>query len=222
MLFLPHYQPPYHISSKSDKKTKLEIFTFGRFWLVGLVGRKMVVGVSNSFHIVFASLLAPIPNFIQIGQKKTLSKKFSLLVDFGWLGWQVEKRLQAFKTHSILFLPHFQPPCQILSKLDEKQRSQKLSLLVEFGWSGDLILSCCCPIFIQIGQETQKLEIFTFGRFWLVGLVGQKMVVSISNSFYLVFSPCLAPLPNFIQIGRKTWKLEISTFGQFWWVGLVG
>ena len=33
--------------------------------------------------------------------------------------------------------------------------------------------------FIQIGQKTQKLEIFTFGRFWLVGLVGRKMVVGI-------------------------------------------
>ena len=48
------------------------------------------------------------------------------------------------------------------------------------------------------------------------------MVVGISNSFYLVFSPCLAPLPNFIQIGQKTRKLEIFTFGRFWLVGLVG
>ena len=38
------------------------------------------------------------------------------------------------------------------------------------------------------------------------------MVVGISNSFYLVFSPCLAPLPNFIQIGQKTRKLEF----HFW------
>ena len=37
--------------------------------------------------------------------------------------------------------------------------------------------------FIQIGQKTQKLEIFTFRRFWLVGLVGQKMAVA---SFYVV------------------------------------
>ena len=49
-----------------------------------------------------------------------------------------------------------------------------------------------------------------------------KMVVGISNSFYLVFSPCLAPLPNFILIGQKTQKLEIFTFGQLWLVGLVG
>ena len=64
------------------------------------------------------------------------------------------------------------------------------------------------PNFIQIGQKTQKLEIFTFGRFWLVGLVGQKMVVGISNSFYVVFAPLLAPIPNFIQIEWKTWKLK--------------
>ena len=31
----------------------------------------------------------------------------------------------------------------------------------------------------QIGQKIQKLEIFTFGQFWLVGLVGRKMVVGI-------------------------------------------
>merc|ERR1711989_82598 len=76
--------------------------------------------------------------------------------------------------------------------------------------------------FIQIGQKPQKLEIFTFGQFWLVGLVGQKMVVGISNSFYIVFAPLLAPIPNFIQIGQKTWKLEIFIFGRFWLVGLVG
>ena len=33
------------------------------------------------------------------------------------------------------------------------------------------------------------------------GLVGQKMVVAISNSFYVVFGPRLAPIPNFIEIG---------------------
>ena len=67
----------------------------------------------------------------------------------------------------------------------------------------DVFASLLAPIpnFIQIGQKTQKLEIFTFGRFWLVGLVGRKMVVGISNSFYVVFTPLLAPILNFIQIG---------------------
>ena len=74
--------------------------------------------------------------------------------------------------------------------------------------------------FIQIGQKTQKLEIFTFGRFWLVGLVGQKMVVGISNSFYVVFATLLSPIPNFIQIGQKTRKLEIFTFGRKMVVGI--
>ena len=78
------------------------------------------------------------------------------------------------------------------------------------------------PNLIQIGQKTQKLEIFTFGQFWLVGLVGRKKVEGISNSFYVVFAPLLAPIPNFIQIGWKTRKLKIFTFGQFWLVGLVG
>ena len=44
-------------------------FTNRRFWLVRLVGRKMVVGILDSFYVVFVPLLAPIPNFIQIGQK---------------------------------------------------------------------------------------------------------------------------------------------------------
>ena len=48
-------------------------------------------------------------------------------------------------------------------------------------------------------------------------LVVWKMVVGISNSFFLVFSPCLAPLPNFIQIRQKTRKVEI----HFWSI-LVG
>ena len=52
-----------------QKIQKLKIFSVGRFWLVGLVGRKMGVGISNSFFLVFAPLLAPMPNFIQIGQK---------------------------------------------------------------------------------------------------------------------------------------------------------
>ena len=77
------------------------------------------------------------------------------------------------------------------------------------------------PNLIQIGQKTQKLEIFIFGRFWLVGLVGRKMVVGILNSYYVVFTPLSVPKPNFIQIGQKTQKLEIFTFGRFWLVGLV-
>ena len=69
-------------------------------------------------------------------------------------------------------------------------------LLVNYGWSVGLkmvvaisnlsyVVSCSLlaliPNFIQIGQKTQKLEIFTCGRFWLVGLVGRKMVVGILN-----------------------------------------
>ena len=35
------------------------------------------------------------------------------------------------------------------------------------------------PNFIQIRQKTQKLKIFAIGRYWLVGPVGEKMVVGI-------------------------------------------
>ena len=78
------------------------------------------------------------------------------------------------------------------------------------------------PFTPHAGQKTQKLKLFAIGRFWLVGLVDRKMVVGISNSFYVVFASLLAPIPNFIQIGRKTQKLEIFIFGQFCLVGLVG
>ena len=60
--------------------------------------------------------------------------------------------------------------------------------------------------FIHIGRKTQKLIIFAIGQFWLVGLVGRKMVVGISNSFYVVF-------------GQKKQKLKI--FAKYWPV-LVG
>ena len=54
--------------------------------------------------------------------------------------------------------------------------------------------------FVQIGRKAQKLKIFAFGRFWLVGVVGQKMAVATSNSIHVLFGPLLAPIPNFIQI----------------------
>ena len=60
------------------------------------------------------------------------------------------------------------------------------------------------------------------GRFWLVRLVDQKIVVGISNWFYVVFGPSLAPIPNFVQIGWKTQKLKIVIIGRVWLVGLVG
>ena len=56
----------------------------------------------------------------------------------------------------------------------------------------------------------------------MVGLVGQKMVVGISNSFYAVFGPLLAPIPNFIKIRWKTQKLKVFTICRFWLVELVG
>ena len=65
--YYPIISPHSKFHPNRTKTQQLEIFTFGRFWLVGLVGRKMVVCSLNSFYVVFASLLAPIPNFIQIG-----------------------------------------------------------------------------------------------------------------------------------------------------------
>jgi len=57
------------------KNTEVENFCY---WLVGLVGRKMIVGIPNSFYFVFGLLLAPIPNFIQIGRKTQKLKIFAI------------------------------------------------------------------------------------------------------------------------------------------------
>ena len=57
---------------------------------------------------------------------------------------------------------------------------------------------------------------------WMDTLVDKKMVVGISNSFYVVFGPMLASIPNFIQIGQKTQKLTIFVIGRFWLVWPVG
>ena len=46
------------------------------------VNKKMVVAISNLSYVVSGSLLALIPNFIQIGQKNTEVKKGWLSVDF--------------------------------------------------------------------------------------------------------------------------------------------
>ena len=41
-----------------------------------------------------------------------------------------------------------------------------------------------------------------------------------SNSFYVVFYPILAPIPNFIQIEKKTHKLKIfNNLVSFGWLG---
>ena len=53
-------------------------------------------------------------------------------------------------------------------------------------------------------MENSEVEIFAIGQFRLVRLVGEKMVIGISYSIYLISSPLLAPIPNYIQIGQKT------------------
>ena len=79
-----------------------------------------------------------------------------------------------------------------------------------------------CNLIILLLENKSHKILFTNGRFWLVGLVGRKIIVGILNSFYVVITPLSAPIPNFIQIGQKTQKLEIFTFGRFWLVWLVG
>ena len=106
------------------------------------------------------------------------------------------------------------------------------------GVSVDALKNCCshsklilCCFWFIISphtkfhpNRTKNKEVRNF-HFWsiLVGrLVGQKMVVGISKSFYVVFAPLFTHIPNFIQIRQKTQKLKIFPFGRFWLVGLVG
>ena len=74
-------------------------------------------------------------------------------------------------------------------------------------------LSAPIPNITQIGQKTQKLEIFTFGWFWLVGLVGRKMVGDISN-----FCPVTSPHTKFYP--NRMRNTEVENF--CYWSILVG
>ena len=49
---------------------------------------------------------------------------------------------------------------------------------------------------------------FTIGRFWLVGLVGQKIAVAISNSFQVDFRPSQPPCQILSESDEKhrSWK----------------
>ena len=55
----------------------INFISIGRLWLVGR--SKNVVAISNLSYVVSCSLLALIPNFIQIGQKIQKSEIFRVL-----------------------------------------------------------------------------------------------------------------------------------------------
>ena len=63
----------------------VNFISISRLWLVRPIGQEMVVAISNLFNVVFGPLLAPMQNFIQIGQKTQKLK----IVTFGWF-WLVE------------------------------------------------------------------------------------------------------------------------------------
>ena len=76
------------------------------------------------------------------------------------------------------------------------------------------------------------ISILSISRFWLVGLVGKKMAVAISNSFYVVFLPNFSPHTKFHSNHMKNAEVEIFRYwsvlvGRFWlvcfgWYVLVG
>ena len=55
--------------------------------------------------------------------------------------------------------------------------------------------------------ENTEVKIFAIGRFWLVGLVGRKMVAATSNIRNLFRGLPMTSVPNLNQIGRKLAKL---------------
>ena len=68
--FLPNISPYTKFHPNWKENTEVEnCQQVRRFWLVGLLGKKIVVGIYNIFYVVFGTLLASIPNIIQIGQK---------------------------------------------------------------------------------------------------------------------------------------------------------
>ena len=83
----------------------------------GLVGR---AGRSNKGRRHFKIILCC---FWAIFSPHTKFHTNRMKNSFGWSGWQVEKCSQAYQTHFMLFLLHYQPPRQISSKSDRNQRS---------------------------------------------------------------------------------------------------
>ena len=59
----------YQISSVLKESTVVKNFQYRSVLIGRAEGQKMVVGISNLLYVVVSPTLAPIPNFIQIGQK---------------------------------------------------------------------------------------------------------------------------------------------------------
>ena len=169
------------------------------FGLVRLVGQKIVVGISNWFYVVFGPLLAPTPNFIQI-RWKTQKLKI-VIIGRVWLVRLVGKKwLYAFDVH-LGFL-----------SLKKSRMGRNIgyqfwcinSFYVVFG-----TLLAPIPNFIKIWWKTQKLKIFTIGRFWLVRLVGQKMAFQTQSILFLVHYQPQYQISSKSDGKRRSWKFSL-------------
>ena len=65
--FLPNSCPHTKFHPNRTKNIEVKRFAIGRLWLVGPVSQKIAVVISNSFYVVFSSILAPKLNLIKIG-----------------------------------------------------------------------------------------------------------------------------------------------------------
>ena len=89
--FLPISCPHTKFYPNRTKTYKLKRFTIGQLWLVGTVSQKIAVVISNSFYVVFSTILAPKPNLIKIGWKTQKLKRFAIcrLRLVRWVGQKI-------------------------------------------------------------------------------------------------------------------------------------
>ena len=89
----------------------------------------MFVAISSLLNVVFGPLLAPIPNFIQIGWK-TLKLKIYAVGQFWLVGPVAQKMVVAITNLFKVVLFRYQPPYQISSRSDKNIEVENFRYLV--------------------------------------------------------------------------------------------
>ena len=175
----------------------------------------MVVKTSWSINGIISAHAKFHPN--RINNREVENSHFWSIL-FGWAGRLINGRRHFKLILSCVFsmfssLAKFHPN---RTKNTDVRNFHFWSILVgRFGRSKNgrrylkLILCCFCPIISPHAKfhpnRTKNTEVRKI-HFWsiLVGQAGSlKMVIGISNSFYLVFAPSLASTSLFIPVGQK-------------------
>ena len=193
------------------------------------IGRLRLVGRSKNsrshFKLIlrcFWFIIGPHTKFHPNRTKNTQVRNFSCLSVLVSRAGRSKNGRRHFKLFLSCFCFIFSPRTKFhpnrTKKIEVKQIWYRSALV---GWSGQsknscihfkLILSYFCSVVSSHAKYhpnrtkntgARNLARKSVGRFWLVGQVVRKMIVGISNSFFLIFAPLLAPMPNFIQIRQK-------------------